>query len=86
MLVPPDRRGRQACADQTSGPTLVAVVDLGGTSVDVTLVRCTPEVFDLVGDPVSLTDVGGVDLDAAMVTLTEVAIGDVTRRSAPTTT
>jgi molecular chaperone DnaK len=57
---------------------LVAVVDFGGTTVDVTLVRCTPEVFDLVGDPANLTDVGGVDLDAAMVTLAESAIGDVT--------
>jgi actin-like ATPase involved in cell morphogenesis len=61
------------------GPdALVAVVDFGGTSVDVTLVRCTPEVFDLVGEPASLTDVGGVDLDAAVVTLAESAIGDVT--------
>ncbi|HEX6166766.1 MAG TPA: Hsp70 family protein [Acidimicrobiales bacterium] len=80
VLVPaPIAAAAKLAHDHDLGPdALVAVVDFGGTSVDVTLVRCTPEVFDLVGEPASLTDVGGVDLDAAVVTLAESAIGDVT--------
>ncbi|HEX6569215.1 MAG TPA: Hsp70 family protein [Acidimicrobiales bacterium] len=57
---------------------IVAVVDFGGSSVDVTLVHRTPEAIDLVSDPASLPDLGGVDLDAAMLSLVEGAIGDVT--------
>ena len=80
MLVPaPIAAAAKLAHDHDLGPdALVAVVDFGGSSVGVTLVRCTPEVFDLVGDPASLTDVGGVDLDSAVVTLAEGAIGDVT--------
>src|SRR5690606_35538032 len=57
---------------------LVAVLDVGGSSVDATLVRRTPEALDLVGDPVSRTDLGGVDLDAVVLALVENAIGDIT--------
>ncbi|HET6772753.1 MAG TPA: Hsp70 family protein [Acidimicrobiales bacterium] len=80
VLVPaPIAAAAKLAHDHDLGPdALVAVVDFGGSSVDVTLVRCTPEVFDLVGDPASLTDVGGVDLDSVVVTLAEGAIGDVT--------
>jgi actin-like ATPase involved in cell morphogenesis len=63
--------------------TIVAVVDFGGSSVDVTLVRRTPAALDLVGDPASLTGVGGTDLDAAMLSLVEGAIGDVTSMTSP---
>jgi molecular chaperone DnaK len=45
---------------------VVAVVDVGGSSVDVTLVRRTPTAFDLVGEPATLADLGGVDLDSAV--------------------
>ncbi len=85
VLVPaPIAAAAKLAYDRDLGPdALVAVVDFGGTSVDVALVRCTPEVFDLIGDPVSLTDLGGVDLDAAVVTLTESAIGDVTSTVPP---
>ena len=58
--------------------TIVAVVDFGGSTVDVTLVHRSPEAFDLVGDPASMDDFGGVDVDATMLALVEGAIGDVT--------
>ena len=62
---------------------VVAVVDVGGSSVDVTLVRRTPTAFDLVGDPATLADLGGVDLDGAVLSLVEGAIGDVSSMVAP---
>jgi molecular chaperone DnaK len=62
---------------------VVAVVDVGGSSVDVTLVRRTPTAFDLVGEPATLADLGGVDLDGAVLSLVEGAIGDVSSMVAP---
>ncbi len=62
---------------------VVVVVDLGGSSVDVTLVRRTPTAFDLIGDPASLSDLGGVDLDGAVLSLVEGAIGDVSSMVVP---
>jgi molecular chaperone DnaK len=58
--------------------TTVAVVDFGGSSFDVTLVRRTETGFDLIGEPASLPDFGGVDVDAAVLAHVESAIGDVT--------
>jgi molecular chaperone DnaK len=58
--------------------TTVVVVDFGGSSFDVTLVRRTDSGFDLVGDPASLADFGGLDLDAAVLSHVEAAVGDVT--------
>ncbi len=58
--------------------TTVAVIDFGGTSFDVTLVRRTETGFDLVGEPASLNDIGGVDVDAAVLAHVEASIGDVT--------
>jgi actin-like ATPase involved in cell morphogenesis len=58
--------------------TTIAVVDFGGSTVDVTLVRRTETAFDLVGEPASLPALGGVDLDAVMLALVEGAIGDIT--------
>jgi actin-like ATPase involved in cell morphogenesis len=55
-----------------------AVVDVGATSSDVTLVHATSTTFDLVGDPASLPEVGGAELDAVVLDLVESAIGDVT--------
>jgi actin-like ATPase involved in cell morphogenesis len=57
---------------------VLAVVDVGGSSSDVTLVHRTPTSFDLVGEPASLPGFGGTDLDATVLTLVESAIGDVT--------
>jgi Hsp70 protein len=58
--------------------TTVAVIDFGGTSFDVTLVRRTETGFDLVGEPASLADFGGIDVDAAVLQHVEASIGDVT--------
>jgi molecular chaperone DnaK len=57
---------------------VVAVVDVGGTTVDVALLRRTPDAFDLVGEPATLPDLGGLDLDAAVLALVESSVGDVT--------
>ena len=65
--------------DRDLGPdAVIAVVDFGGSSVDVTLVRRTDTAFDLVADPVTLTEVGGADLDAIVLSLVESALGDIT--------
>lgn len=65
--------------DRDLGPdSVIAVVDFGGSSVDVTLVRRTDTAFDLVGDPATLTEVGGADLDAIVLSLVESALGDIT--------
>jgi hypothetical protein len=80
MLVPePIAAVAKLAHDRDIGDdTVVAVVDAGGSSVDVTLVRRTPTAFDLVGDPATLAGLGGADLDGAMLALVEGAIGDVT--------
>ena len=56
----------------------VVVVDFGGSSFDVTLVRRTETGFDLVGDPASFADLGGIDLDAAVLGHVQATVGDVT--------
>ena len=58
--------------------TVVAVVDFGGSSFDVTLVRRTETGFDLVGEPASLPDFGGTDIDAAVLAHVQSVVGDVT--------
>ncbi|HKY66125.1 MAG TPA: Hsp70 family protein, partial [Acidimicrobiales bacterium] len=68
---------RTAAVHDLGDDALVAVVDLGGATVDVALVRRTPTAFDLIGDPAVLPDLGGVDLDGAVLSLVEGAIGDV---------
>jgi hypothetical protein len=68
---------RHAAEGHLGDDVVVAVVDVGGSSVDVTLVRRSPDAFDLVGDPATLADLGGVDLDSAVLSLVEGAIGDV---------
>ena len=75
---------RHAAEGNLRDDVVVAVVDVGGSSVDVTLVRRTPDAFDLVGDPATLADLGGVDLDGAVLSLVEGAIGDVTSVVSPT--
>ena len=57
--------------------TTVVVIDFGGSSFDVTLVRRTDSGFDLIGEPASLPDFGGVDVDAAVMAHVESMIGDV---------
>jgi actin-like ATPase involved in cell morphogenesis len=63
--------------------TTVAVVDFGGSSFDVTLVRRSATGFDLVGEPASIDDFGGVDVDTAVLAHVESAIGDLTSRIGP---
>ena len=58
--------------------TTLAVVDVGGSSTDVALVCCTATSFDLVGEPTSVSGLGGPALDAAVLAVVESAIGDVT--------
>ena len=74
---------RLAAERRLGDDAVVAVVDVGGSSVDVTLVPRTPTAFDLVGDPATLADLGGVDLDGAVLSLVEGAIGDVSSMVAP---
>jgi actin-like ATPase involved in cell morphogenesis len=57
--------------------TTVMVVDFGGSSFDVTLVRRTDTGFDLIGEPASLPDFGGVEIDTAVLAHVESMIGDV---------
>ena len=64
--------------------TTVVVIDFGGSSFDVTLVRRTSTGFDLIGDPVSLPDFGGVDVDTAVLAHVESMIGDVSSGVATT--
>ncbi len=64
--------------------TTVVVIDFGGSSFDVTLVRRTDSGFDLIGEPASLPDFGGVDVDAAVMAHVESMIGDVSAGVATT--
>ena len=74
---------RMSVVHDLGDDSIVAVVDLGGSTVDVALVRRTPAAFDLVGDAAVLPDLGGVDLDGAVLSLVEGAIGDVSSRVDP---
>lgn len=64
--------------------TTVAVIDFGGSSFDVTLVRRTDTGFDLIGEPASLPEFGGVDVDTAVLAHVESMIGDVSSAVAAT--
>jgi hypothetical protein len=46
--------------------TTVAVLDLGGGTFEVTIVRRSPDGFDIVGPPGGLADLGGVEFDDAV--------------------
>jgi hypothetical protein len=61
--------------------TTAAVIDFGGSSFDVTLVRRTETGFDLIGEPASLPEFGGFDVDNAVPAHVEDMLGfDVTTR------
>ena len=61
--------------------TTAAVIDFGGSSFDVTLVRRTETGFDLIGEPASLPEFGGFDVDNAVLAHVEDMLGhDVTAR------
>jgi len=61
--------------------TTAVVIDFGGSSFDVTLVRRTETGFDLIGEPSSLPEFGGFDVDNAVLAHVEDTLGlDLTTR------
>jgi actin-like ATPase involved in cell morphogenesis len=61
--------------------TTAVVLDFGGSSFDVTLVRRTETGFDLIGEPASLPEFGGFDVDNPVLAHVEDMLGiDVTTR------
>ncbi|MGH9113794.1 MAG: Hsp70 family protein, partial [Acidimicrobiales bacterium] len=63
--------------------TTVAVLDFGGGTFEVTLVRRTPEGFDVVGPPSGIADLGGVEVDDAVLARVETVVGDVSSATSP---
>jgi Hsp70 protein len=57
--------------------TTVAVLDLGGGTFEVTIVRRTPDGFDVVGPPGGLADLGGVEFDDAVFARVDAELGHV---------
>src|SRR4029453_9506689 len=55
--------------------TAAGVVDLGGSNFDVTRVRPTAPGFDLIGEPASLSEFGGFDVDNAVLAHVEEMLG-----------
>lgn len=63
-------------ADVAPGTT-VAVLDFGGGTFEVTLVRRTADGFDVIGQPDGVADFGGVEIDDAVLARVETVVGDV---------
>jgi Hsp70 protein len=57
--------------------TTVAVLDLGGGTFEVTIVRRSHDGFDVVGPPGGLADLGGVDFDDAVFARVDDELGHV---------
>jgi Hsp70 protein len=57
--------------------TTVAVLDLGGGTFEVTIVRRTHDGFDIVGPPGGLADLGGVEFDDAVFARVDAELGHV---------
>ncbi len=57
--------------------TTVAVLDLGGGTFEVTIVRRSHDGFDVVGPPGGLADLGGVEFDDAVFARVDAALGHV---------
>ncbi|HEX2563016.1 MAG TPA: Hsp70 family protein, partial [Acidimicrobiales bacterium] len=57
--------------------TTVAVLDLGGGTFEVTIVRRTDDGFDVVGPPGGLADLGGVEFDDAVFARVDAELGHV---------
>jgi actin-like ATPase involved in cell morphogenesis len=55
--------------------TTVAVLDLGGGTFEVTIVRRTHDGFDVVGPPGGLADLGGVEFDDAVFARVDAELG-----------
>jgi molecular chaperone DnaK (HSP70) len=61
----------------------VAVFDLGGGTFDVAVLRRTDDGFELLGEPVGLERVGGVDFDHAVMAHVERAVADALGSRSP---
>lgn len=61
-------------ADLAMGST-VAVLDFGGSSFEVAIVRRTPQGFDLVGAPGGLSDFGGIEIDDMVFARVDAVLG-----------
>jgi hypothetical protein len=57
--------------------TTVAVLDLGGGTFEVTIVRRSHDGFDVVGPPGGLADLGGVEFDDAVFARVDAELGHV---------
>jgi Hsp70 protein len=57
--------------------TTVAVLDLGGGTFEVTIVRRSHDGFDVVGPPAGLADLGGVEFDDAVFARVDAELGHV---------
>ena len=57
--------------------TTVAVLDLGGGTFEVTIVRRSYDGFDVVGPPGGLADLGGVEFDDAVFARVDAELGHV---------
>jgi hypothetical protein len=57
--------------------TTVAVLDLGGGTFEVTIVRRSPDGFDVVGAPGGMADLGGVEFDDAVFARVDAELGHV---------
>jgi hypothetical protein len=57
--------------------TTVAVLDLGGGTFEVTIVRRTHDGFDVVGPPGGLADLGGVEFDDTVFARVDAELGHV---------
>ncbi|HET9655175.1 MAG TPA: Hsp70 family protein [Kineosporiaceae bacterium] len=61
--------------DQVLPGTTVGVYDFGGGTFDATLLRKTSGGFEILGEPLGLDAVGGVDLDDALLRLVAAELG-----------
>ncbi|HEX2563887.1 MAG TPA: Hsp70 family protein [Acidimicrobiales bacterium] len=57
--------------------TTIAVLDLGGGTFEVTIVRRSHDGFDVVGPPGGLADLGGVEFDDAVFARVDAELGHV---------
>jgi molecular chaperone DnaK (HSP70) len=68
MVTEPEAAAHHALAGRLGDGEVVAVHDFGGGAVDATVVRRRDEGFEILGRPESIERLGGVDLDAAILT------------------
>ncbi len=62
---------------------VIAVYDFGGGTLDLAVLRKTPDGFEVVGTPEGMERFGGVDLDEAVFGHVDEALGGIVGRSDP---